>query len=196
MSDIIGLHSDVAAYLTGLTMLRGVTCLSVDRHDVVRELEVGLSELGIAAVIGMTKGTNPAPNSRTPNFASSVGVRVIENVVLNRDRKLVATVATEVARLALNGVPGTVILGQKVRQTDVGKDYWLFNGTGLLASHWAELLTCNQAAQTIGLALHFWTPTGYQTLAWEGYEDGSDDQYQDVLLTFTTRIFIAVTTIS
>ena len=116
MSDIVQFQNDCALQLLSKVTLNGVTILTVDRQDIVNEIQRALSELGTAIIIGTPKGTNEAPNSPGLQEMLTVNAVVMENVVLNRNRTRSATVANEAERLAL---AGTVNIGEIVEQTDV-----------------------------------------------------------------------------
>ncbi len=116
MSDIIQFQNDLALNLLSKVTLNGVTILTEDRQDIVNEVQRALAELGTAIIIGVPKGTNEAPNSPGLQEMLTVTAVIMENVVLNRNRTVNATVASDVERLAL---AGTVSIGEVVEQTNV-----------------------------------------------------------------------------
>jgi hypothetical protein len=114
--DIISLQNEVATRLLSKRSMQGNAVVSLDRLDILNEVERSIANLGNAIIVGTTQGGNLQPNALSAVIGATVGVRIIENVVINRGRPLVATVATQAARIAL---AGTVQVGQAVDQVNV-----------------------------------------------------------------------------
>jgi hypothetical protein len=189
MSSIITLQNDVASELSSKESLRGVTVLTVDRLDIVNEINRGLAKLGTAAIVGTSSGKTTKPNSKSPQFDVTVGVRVLENVTINRSRKqnLFATVDDEAARLALTSVPTT----GSVLQSDDNLYYWLMeDGQESDATKWAKLMTATEIVELVVRSLHFFSPTNFQTLLAHSYEYGQDEDVVDVTALFQTVFYL------
>src|SRR5436190_22225740 len=117
MSDVIVFQNDIQAQLLSKKSLLGVAILTVDQHDIVNEIQRAVAQLGTAAIIGTPKGTNDSPDSPGLQETLDLSVVVMENVILNRGRRIAAEAANEAARLALSG---SIAQGEIVEQTDIG----------------------------------------------------------------------------
>lgn len=166
--------------------LRGVTLVSVDSHDIDNEVSRALAKLGVAGIVGTTDGTNPELNHRAPNFTTTLGVLISENVVINRGRTLAATVADESARLALTDVDP----GQKVLQSDTGKYWWLKESPESTEANWAPLLTATEILELVIRTLHFYSPTRSETFVATGYAFQENESETEVLATFQIRTYL------
>lgn len=170
--------------------LRGAVIVTVDYMDILNTVNRALTAVGVAIVVGTSAGETPAPNQPNPNFTSTMEVTIMENVALHRNRFLAATVANQAARLALSSA--AVQIGQKVRQSDVAKDYWLFQGTPGSAANWGEVLTATQMLELVLRSLHFWHPSPSNTFVAQGYEvqEDENDFVFRIAATFATRLLL------
>lgn len=177
MNELVSLQAAAVAHLQSKATLRGVTILPLFRGDIANAIDIAVASLGLCIVVGDGEATNPKPDAAAPRATRRFDVTVIENSVINRNRTLVATVANEAERLALNAGPTPVVTaGQAVAQTDNGLTYWLVAGSGTDAAHWGLVLNIYQLVALVIRSLHGW-PSGHgATAVYVGDEFGAPPQ--------------------
>jgi len=163
-----------------------VALISVDSHDIDNEVERGLSKLGVASIVGTSDGTNPELNHRAPNFTTTLGVQIFENVVINRGRTLAATVADESERLALTGVA----IGQKVLHPETGNYFWLQESPESAGANWAPLLTGIDIVELVIRTLHFYSPTKSETFVATTYGFVENVEVAEAIANFQIRTYL------
>lgn len=186
MSRIYGLHDILADRLESKTELRGVPILSLEEPGYHASLADYLARVrGVAVAIGNPTGTAAATNVPGGQFEATIRAYIFENPELNRERTLFATVADQAARLALVGVS----LGERVRQTDTGEDYFLFATPSSSAASWGVVMPATRILELVIRSLQLFTPaTQYQTIVCQGFEPGTAEDLADYVARFSTRI--------
>ncbi len=170
MSDIVTLQTFVKDYLTSRVSLRLVKFVEENDQSLSGKVTRALAEVGICGIIGSVAGKNPDPESKLISLDLSFGVRVQENVAINRDnRVLAATVANAEERL-LALAAGVVSMANCVHQVDVDENFVLIAADYSSPASWAQLLTATEALELIIRALHFQHPTTSTTICFTGFE--------------------------
>lgn len=157
-------------YLASRTSLRLVRFVEENDQTLQGKVNKALAKLGLVGIIGSVAGVNPTPESKLIDLELTFGVRVKENVAINRDKRIVvATVADEEERLAL--AAGAVSVSNIIHQIVDNKDYVLVTHGISNPASWARLLTATEALELIIRALHFQNPTTSTTICFNGFDE-------------------------
>lgn len=185
MSDIIAIQTFVKDYLASRTSLRLVAFIEENDQTLDGKVRRALAELGLCGIIGSVAGTNPTPDSRLIDLDLTFGVRIKENIAINRDKRVhIDDVADEAERLALTA--DDVSIANVVNQMDNDTDYVLVAADRSASASWAQLLTATQALELVIRALHFQNPTTSTTIVFSGFDEHNSPS--DAQANFDVRV--------
>jgi len=166
--------------------LRLVQFVEENDQTLSGKVKRALADIGLCGIVGSVAGTNPNPESKLISLDLAFGVRIKEDVPVNRDNRVkVATVANEEERLAL--AAGVASLACLVHQDDEDKDYVLVAPADSSSPDcWAQLLTATQALELVIRALHFQNPTSSTTICFIGFDEHNSPS--DAQANFEVRV--------
>jgi hypothetical protein len=185
VSDIVAIQTFVKDYLSSRVSLRLVAFVEENDQTLAGKVNKALAGLGICGIIGSVAGNNPTPESKLIDLDLTFGVRIKENVAINRDKRVhVATVIDEAERLALSAA--VVSIANVVHQENDGTDYVLLQPDRTSPASWARLLTATQALELVIRALHFQHPTTSTTICFNGFDEHNSPS--DAQANFDVRV--------